>query len=231
MKTEKPVPAKPVKPGPPPEGKSLRSGKLLTHSSPSAKPSKKKRRKQKTTGTLRVKTYGLRKTVKRKRTFPCDQCAEKFKTQADLTQHVIGAHVEFTCTQCPATFQSKGGRDKHVKSHSASLKCDQCPCMFVYLSDLKHHQPVHSDEKPQQCPSTTCKKRFKTASELHAHCKKHAGEEWPCAVPDCDHVAVSKKNLASHMDKHNGVKCRAPDCDAVFDHREKLRTHYKKSGH
>lgn len=129
----------------------------------------------------------------------CDECGEKFSSNFHLAKHSAKVH----------------NKNDHP--------CKQCTKVFATATQLEGHtERVHYPKK-LQC--TKCAKMFSTERLLKYHDKSHHTATI-CKL--CFIQFPSRKELRSHLDKHEEKKC--PKCDKTFINRHTYKGHLKICG-
>ena len=67
------------------------------------------------------KTVGLVKR-KRKRTFKCEKCDNRYASQGELNTHYRANHARVKCPHCELTFTTPGSLSRHKYSHEVATK-------------------------------------------------------------------------------------------------------------
>ncbi|XP_042327572.1 zinc finger protein 135-like [Sceloporus undulatus] len=105
----------------------------------------------------------------------------------------------------------------------SDLTCLECGRSFRQRADLRHHQYVHTREKPYTC--SMCNKCFRHPSHLHIHLRTHSGER-PYKCPECGKAFSQSCNLRTHRQIHTGSKpFRCCVCTKSFRHKSNLTIH------
>ncbi|XP_020654442.3 uncharacterized protein LOC110081779 [Pogona vitticeps] len=107
----------------------------------------------------------------------------------------------------------------------SDLTCVECGRTFRQRADLRHHQYVHTQEKPYAC--TVCDKCFRHPSNLHIHLRIHSGEK-PYRCPECGRTFSQSCNLRTHRKIHTDSKpFNCCVCGKTFRHRANLTIHQR----
>lgn len=64
---------------------------------------------------------------------------------------------------------------QHTGERERNYACDHCPNKFTKKATLKHHQLIHTNEKPHSCP--ICQRLFRLKDTLKTHMKVHAKDD------------------------------------------------------
>ena len=177
-----------------------------------------KRKRKTSTGSLQIKTIGIKKRKPNK--FKCRDCGLLFDSVKELNAHKRDKHVKvYKCSRCPKYYDTQIGLAKHLLVHNDSNmkhKCPECTQAFPYPSQLTRHLMVHSDEKHYHCPSKTCMEKggrhYKSRSEYLRHMETHEGDKLPCEI--CGVEKGTKKLLGDHMRRVHGPPIQ---CDNVLN--------------
>ncbi|GFO12009.1 Zinc finger protein 26 [Plakobranchus ocellatus] len=194
------------------------------------------------------------------RKFKCGICGKVFPNRASRLIHYKSDHKDtiLRCPLCPLIYSTKKEVANHMKEHGRRTK-RQCPICGVYINVLKAHLRTHKsvDEMPEselymcdQCP-----KRFKDASSLREHRRRHTHEKVKCHLCPasffsqgyltrhlnnvhsslmpyqceiCGKRCKQKGNLDVHMRIHSDVKkfpCNF--CDQGFNYKSSLQGHLR----
>lgn len=113
----------------------------------------------------------------------CEICGKRHYTFEKLThcrlQHSRGERP-WECENCGKRFNTTGNLRNHVRIHSG-LKpfiCSTCGNAFRTVGNLINHERTHTLPAPCasfRCP--TCRRNFRSATELRRHRRKWHGEE------------------------------------------------------
>ena len=103
-------------------------------------------------------------------------------------------------------------------SRSATkLSCKYCEKKFQNPGNLRHHENVHTGDRPFPCKF--CDKKFKDPSHLKHHERTHIKDEnshkFKCDV--CDKRFIQPNQLRKHEQIHTGEKpFKCSFCDKTF---------------
>ena len=91
---------------------------------------------------------------------------------------------------------------------------------------MKHHENLHSGEKPHQCK--TCAKSFAHSASLEVHKRTHTGEK-PYKCPTCNRCFAGRGTFVQHIKRHrNGKPYQCQNCNIFFE-MSAFAEHVKKS--
>lgn len=113
---------------------------------------------------------------KRKHTYECIICSEKFATYRPLRVHRMTVHGakfgEIPCQVCAKFINYKEFR-QHLQCHKEykPFTCDMCSAKFRLKANLHRHMLSHTSAKPYSCEQ--CDKTFSRLETLRKHSKKH----------------------------------------------------------
>ncbi|KAH3863003.1 zinc finger protein 37-like [Dreissena polymorpha] len=139
--------------------------------------------------------------------FYCTKCPKVFDTKELLERHAERHAVEvFTCKHCDQTFYTIPDLNCHMQNeHKVEMEthlCDLCGSRFKDKKILNQHRKyVHTDERPEECP--TCRRRFKNKSQLRNHLVVHKDAsdlDLSCEV--CGKMFVRVATLKDHVRRH-----------------------------
>ena len=169
-------------------------------------------------GTMQVKTHGVIKPKKKKRSYTCYWCNGKFPLYKTLNKHIIDEHPEqgFHCRYCGENFKTFSGRYKHLMIHLGyKYKCKTCGDVFRYPYERRDHEKKHTKLGLFPCKEENCNKSFTTTKALGQHSQVHMDEKFTCNA--CDKEFNTKGYLQQHFQVHDknfvarcGRKCKNP---------------------
>ena len=96
-------------------------------------------------GTLKTKTYALKKkTDSKRRSFKCSECDTVKKSIKELNIHHEESHNPQICGVCGKLFKHASSLARHMYEHNQPrYKCDQCDFSCQFESELNTHKIVH----------------------------------------------------------------------------------------
>ena len=184
-----------------------------------------------TKGTLRTKTYTLKKkTGTKRRSFKCSECDVIKKSIRELNIHHEECHNPQICGNCGKLFKLTSSLARHMYEHNQlNYHCDQCDYSCQFKSELQTHKIVHRKNPSYKCMKANCGKWFKRNWDLTLHLQKHDGVWLDCEYEGCQFSTKTKKQLKehqkSHQDDHQHV-CAI--CGKGFKYRSGLKRHRDK---
>ncbi|XP_033973661.1 zinc finger protein 3-like isoform X1 [Trematomus bernacchii] len=106
-----------------------------------------------------------------------------------------------------------------------NLKCETCGKDFKYMSVLRRHMTIHTDEKPYSCQ--TCGRGFRESSSLMYHMRVHTDEKkYTCKT--CEKKFRFNIDFESHMRIHTGdMSYVCMTCEKSFNEKSKFKRHMK----
>lgn len=140
--------------------------------------------------------------------YQCVKCPKCFQTKEMLNRHAEKHNFDrIGCNLCSLTFYTAKDLRFHIKSEHVEMTqqaflCDLCGSKFKEKKVLNAHRRfVHSEARPESCPS--CEKRFKTKSQLKNHLvihKKVSDLNLSCEV--CGKMFMRVATLKDHVRRH-----------------------------
>ena len=179
-------------------------------------PASKNKQELATKGTLRTKTYTLKKKTDAKhRSFKCSECDVVKKSIQELNIHHEECHNPQICGTCGKLFKLASSLARHMYEHNQlKYNCDQCDYSCQFKSELQTHKIVHRKNPSYKCMKANCGKWFMRNWDLTLHLQKHDSVRHDCEYEGCQFSTNTKKQLKehqkSHQDDHQHVcaKCR-----------------------
>ncbi|KAH8351176.1 hypothetical protein KR084_008977 [Drosophila pseudotakahashii] len=160
----------------------------------------------------------------------CNQCGLCFPTAAQLTSHYrthLPAKVKSdnSCPHCEKRFTTPGTLKRHIEGVHQQIKpyvCDLCGKSFNYITGLKDHKLVHTEECPFECP--VCKRRFKNKARLKIHSDTHSAQIYECAI--CGLKLKTRRTFNKHKLVHSDERQYKCDvCGSAFKRSKTLKAH------
>ena len=184
-----------------------------------------------TKGTLRTKTYTLKKKTDTKhRSLKCSECDVVRKSIRELNIHHEECHNPQICGNCGKLFKLASSLARHMYEHNQpKYHCDQCDYSCQFKSELQTHKIVHRKNPSYKCMKANCGKWFMRNWDLTLHLQKHDGVRHDCEHEGCQFSTNTKKQLKehqkSHQDDHQHVCAK---CGKGFKYRSGLKRHRDK---
>ena len=182
-------------------------------------------------GTLKTKTYALKKkVVTKRRSFKCSECEVMKMSIKDLNIHHETCHNPQICGVCGKLFKLSSSLARHMYAHNIpKYKCDQCDYMCQFESELNTHKISHRKNPSHQCMKANCGKWFRRKWDLTLHLQKHNGVRHNCDYDGCICYANTKKQLKEHQKKHlDDHRHICVVCSKGFKYRSGLKRHRDK---
>ena len=167
-------------------------------------PASENKQEQATKGTLRMKTYTLKKKTDTKhRSFKCSECDVIKKSIRELNIHHEECHNQQICGICGKLFKLASSLARHMYEHNQPrYHCDQCDYNCQFKSELQTHKIVHRKNQSYQCMKANCGKWFMRNWNLTLHLQKHDGIRHDCEYEGCQFLMNTKKQLKEHQKSH-----------------------------
>ncbi|XP_017067197.2 zinc finger protein weckle [Drosophila eugracilis] len=160
----------------------------------------------------------------------CNQCGQCFLTATQMASH-YKCHLPSTpkpdnsCIFCKKLFTTPGTLKRHIEGVHKKIKpyvCDLCGKSFNYVTGLKDHKLVHTEECPFECP--VCKRRFKNLTRLKIHSDTHSDKIYECTI--CGVKLKTRRTFNKHKLVHSDerqFKCDV--CGSAFKRSKTLKAH------
>ncbi|KAL1380538.1 hypothetical protein pipiens_014116 [Culex pipiens pipiens] len=152
-------------------------------------------------------THELRHTGARP--YPCTVCDKRFSSTTILNSHMkCHAPKQYQCIECGEKFARSENLKRHIRHRhaEATFCCSYCPHKSKTREALNQHERSHTKEKPFECRSEGCQKRYASICDRRRHeMASHTGER----PHQCDHCTASfvrKRQLTIHVRKHTGER-------------------------
>ena len=155
-------------------------------------------------GSLKTKTYVLRKKPDTKRSFKCSECNVVKSTVHELNEHHHRRHNPQMCGVCNRTFALASSLTRHMYEHEENrFQCENCDYSSHFASELETHKIVHRKTPTHKCMHANCGRWFLRKWDLTLHLQSHDGQEHKCDYEGCKFSASTKKQLKEHQKKHS----------------------------
>lgn len=178
----------------------------------------------------------------------CNQCGIDFPTASQLHVHYrshLPAKVKTgnSCPHCEKQFTTPGTLKRHVEGVHKGIKpfvCDLCGKSFKYITGLKDHKLVHTDECPFECP--VCQRCFKNKARLKVttagkvlvplfntnpfqiHSDTHSANIYECSI--CGMKLKTRRTFNKHKLVHSDERQYKCDvCGSAFKRSKTLKAH------
>ncbi|XP_048003933.1 zinc finger protein 540-like [Leguminivora glycinivorella] len=167
------------------------------------------------------------------RNYNCDKCDTGFVTGHRLNTHIKTAHVEgnFECETCKKVFPSQLKLKNHVDTVHKMVKrfkCSKCSERFTdYFRRYQHLVAIHG--QPQvEYKCNVCDKVYIRRYMLSQHMKRDHMEERSFECEICFAKFFARKELNTHMVKHNGARIfECSVCKKAYARKKTLREHMR----
>ncbi|XP_017038160.1 zinc finger protein weckle [Drosophila kikkawai] len=160
----------------------------------------------------------------------CNQCGIEFPTNSQLHIH-YRSHLpaklkaDNSCPHCEKRFTTPGTLKRHIEGVHKGIKpfvCDLCGKGFKYITGLKDHKLVHTDECPFECPD--CHRRFKNKARLKIHSDTHSANIYKCNI--CGMKLKTRRTFNKHKLVHSDERQYKCDvCGSSFKRSKTLKAH------
>ena len=184
-----------------------------------------------TKGTLRTKTYTLKKkTGTKHRSFKCSECDVVKKSVRELNIHHKECHNPQICGTCGKLFKLASSLARHMYKHNEpKYHCDQCNYNCQFESELQTHKIVHRKNPSYKCMKANCGKWFMRKWDLTLHLQKHDSVWHDCEYEGCQFSMDTKKQLKEHQKSHkDDYRHVFATCGKGFKYRSGLKRHRDK---
>ncbi|XP_016977550.1 zinc finger protein weckle [Drosophila rhopaloa] len=160
----------------------------------------------------------------------CNQCGLSFSSVSQLHAHYrshLPAKVkpDNSCPHCEKVFTTPGTLKRHIDGVHKQIKpyvCDLCGKSFNYITGLKDHKLVHTEECPFECP--VCKRRFKNKARLKIHSDTHSEQNYECTI--CGVKLKTRRTFNKHKLVHSDERLYKCDvCGSAFKRSKTLKAH------
>ncbi|XP_021959657.1 zinc finger protein 25 [Folsomia candida] len=167
----------------------------------------------------------------------CSKCSTTFKTNYDLTRHIVmhDPDAKVKCETCGTIFKTTGALRFHTWSVHSNRKrpsCDTCHRVYFTSAGLRRHiETVHSTIKRPRFPCTVpgCEKTYLAKDALTIHVNTEHAENparFPCTL--CGKEFKTRAHLESHTPIHTTEKpYNCSKCGKSFAHKAKMKSHEK----
>ena len=181
-------------------------------------------------GSLKTKTYVLRKKLNTNRSFKCIECNVTKPTVHELNEHHHRRHNPQMCGICNRTFALASSLTRHMYEHEEKrYQCEHCDYSSHFASELETHKIVHRKTPTHKCMHANCGRWFLRKWDLTLHLQSHDGQEHKCDYEGCKFSTLTKKQLKEHHKKHSDdhpYECKI--CHQGFQYRSGLKRHRDK---
>ena len=179
--------------------------------------------------------------------YKCSQCDYRARIPSQITRHerIHTSEKPYVCelpgcdysTRLPATLVNHGKRHLNDKERykGKKFKCNQCDYRAEYLSLLRKHAKVHSEEKSLSCNVPGCDYRTRWKSGMTNHrifvheCDKTVWYE----CDKCDYrtkyeYVLKKRHSRLHGEVRVPKRFKCEHCDYDAHSSDKLKDHMRK---
>ena len=184
-----------------------------------------------TKGTLRTKTYTLKKKTGTKwRSFKCSECDVVKKSIRELNIHHEECHNPQICGTCGKLFKLASSLARHMYEHNQpKYYCDQCNFKCHFESELQMHKIVHRKNPSHKCMKANFGEWFMRKWDLTLPLQKHDGVWHDCEYEGCQFSTDTKKQLKEHQKSHQDDSQHVcATCGKGFKYRSGLKRHRDK---
>ncbi|XP_017040078.2 zinc finger protein 184 [Drosophila ficusphila] len=160
----------------------------------------------------------------------CNQCGLCFSAVNQLHAH-YRTHLppkvkpDNSCPHCEKRFTTPGTLKRHIDAVHKQIKpyiCDICGKSFNYVTGLKDHKLVHTEECPFEC--SVCQRRFKNKARLNIHLDTHSDKGYDCTI--CGVKLKTRRTFNKHKLVHSDERQYKCDvCGSTFKRSKTLKSH------
>ena len=177
--------------------------------------------------------------------YPCELCASRFTSEANLSRHKSRLHRRYTCPLCPrhvstsSSYNGVADLQAHVDSaHSGHnvYHCRQCSKVFTNSANLSRHVAiVHSrecvycddDGDEEDGGGGRRRPKFATDAQLRQHIVTTHNHN---VCHFCGDMFRSTEGLYTHQVDHCRHRYKCVSCDREFDTIARLNAHMASYG-
>ena len=180
--------------------------------------------------------------------YPCELCASRFTSNANLLRHKERIHRRYTCPLCPrgAAVRGDGGGyngvaqlQLHVDtSHPGDnvYHCRQCSKVYTSSANLSRHTSIahnreciycDDDEDEEDGAGRRRRPRFATDAQLRQHIATSHNTH---VCHFCGDMFRSNEGLYRHQMDHCRHRFKCVSCDREFDTIARLNSHMASYG-
>ncbi|XP_021703660.1 zinc finger protein 569 [Aedes aegypti] len=133
----------------------------------------------------------------------CPDCGEKFARGENLKRHIRHRHSEatFCCSYCPRKLKTREAQILHERSHTGEkpfdCRTDGCTKRYASITDRRRHE-MASHTGERPHKCSFCAASFVRKRQLTIHERKHTGER-PFACEQCGKGFIDAPLLKKHI--------------------------------
>jgi len=162
----------------------------------------------------------------------CEECGMEFLKCKIYLAHKQNEHPAWTCEECGEKKKTKASLTNHIEAnHKERIPCDQCGKMYGTKDCLKLHlKQEHGDHEDFQC--TECEYKTRKKELFRQHVERRHTERLQATCEFCGEVF---KGLKKHLQRTgcgqpNFQAKRYPcdQCDKTFFSKDVVKKHLKQ---
>ena len=175
---------------------------------------------------LVTRWVGIKKH-RRKPSYTCPVCSDRFENQGQLNRHYREKHDTVKWPLCQQMFMTLCSLIWHCYLHASPRFFCRCGQGYYFSADLCIHKLMHRCICTQICVHPGCGNSYFSASDLAQHALIHENIDWKCL--HCDYVTKDKRLLKSHQCVHDqSPRYFCMKCSRGFMYHTQCKRHDEK---